>query len=74
MKVLAQLTGELDESTCVNVLIAEREQREAAQAADLAWLSLEERLVLARLLSKASGAHSLDALPVPAEKQVFPTN
>jgi hypothetical protein len=34
-ELIAKLTGQLNEGTRVNVLIAERDQREAAQTADL---------------------------------------
>jgi len=53
IELVAKLTGQLDESTRVNVLIAERDQREAKQAVDLQRLTLEERLELQRLLAKA---------------------
>lgn len=56
LMALAKLTGELDESTRVNVLIQEREQREAGAATDLRRLTVEERLTLAELLAKAKGA------------------
>jgi hypothetical protein len=56
VELVAKLTGQLDESTRVNVLIAERDQREARQATDLHRLTLEERLELQRLLAKAQGA------------------
>jgi hypothetical protein len=66
-ELIAKLTGELDESARVNVLIAEREQREAGQVADLMRLDLAERLELQRLLLKAQGANQPPAaLPVPA--------
>jgi hypothetical protein len=67
LMALAKLTGELDESTRVNVLIHERNQREARQATDLQRLTLGERLELQRLLAKAQGADEpLPALPALA--------
>jgi len=55
IKVLAQLTGELDERARVNVLIAQQQAPEAQATADLRRLSPEERLELSRLLTKAKG-------------------
>jgi hypothetical protein len=53
LEPIAKLTGQLDESTRVNVLIAQREEREKAQVMQLQRLTLDERVELARLLKKA---------------------
>jgi hypothetical protein len=55
VELVAKLTGQLDEGTRVNVLIAERDQREARQAADLQRLTLDERLELQRFVPGAGG-------------------
>jgi hypothetical protein len=59
--LIAKLTGQLNEGTRVNVLIAERDHREAAQTADLQRLTLEERLELQRFLAKAQGADGAES-------------
>ena len=56
LELIARLTGELDESTRVNVLFAQRQAAEAEQIAGLAKLTIEERIQLETLLIKAQGA------------------
>ena len=56
LELIAKLTGQLDESARVNVLVQEREQREAGQATDLARLTVEERIQLEALLAKVRGS------------------
>ena len=53
LELIARLTGKLDESTRLNVIVAQRQAAEAAQATDLARLSVEERVTLESLLAKA---------------------
>jgi len=55
LELIARLTGELDESMRVNMLIAQRQAAEAAQVTDLARLTVEERVQLEALLTKARG-------------------
>jgi len=55
LELIARLTGELDESTRVNVLIAQRQAAEATQATDLTRLSIDERIQLDVLFTKARG-------------------
>ncbi len=62
LELVARLTGQLDEGTRVNILVQEREQREAAQVMDLQRLTLDERIELERLLEKASGADQTVAI------------
>jgi len=62
LELIARLTGELDESTRVNVLIAQRQAVEAEQATDLARLAVEERIQLEALLTKARGLDAVEAL------------
>lgn len=57
LKMLAQLSGELDERARVNVLIAQQQTSEAAAKADLQRLTIEERIELSRLLAKAKGVN-----------------
>jgi hypothetical protein len=54
-ELIAKLTGQLDESARVAVLIQEREDREKAQIMRLERLTLDERVELAGLLTKAEG-------------------
>jgi len=56
LELIARISGELDESTRVNVLIAQRRAEEEEQITDLARLTVEERLQLEKLLMKARGA------------------
>ena len=53
LELIALLRGKLDESTRLNVIVAQRQAAEAAQATDLARLSVEERVTLESLLAKA---------------------
>ena len=62
LELIARLTGELDESARVNVLIAERQAAEAGQVTDLARLTVEERIQLEALLSKARGPQAVEVL------------
>ena len=71
-ELVAKLTGQLDEGTRVNVLIQEREQREAGAVADLRRLDIGERLELARLLAKARGSEASSALEVSATATIPP--
>jgi hypothetical protein len=65
LELIARLTGELDESTRVNVLVAQRQAAEAGQAADLARLTVEERIQLEALLTKARGLDAVEMLVAP---------
>ena len=63
LELIARLTGELDESTRVNVLIAQRQAAEAGQVTeDLAKLTVEERIQLEALLTKARGPKAVEVL------------
>jgi hypothetical protein len=73
VELIAKLTGQLDESARVNVLVAEREQREASQVEDLSRLDLTERLQLARLLSKVRGLDEPSALAISAPNSMTQT-
>lgn len=55
LMALARLTGELDESTRVNVMIAQREAQDGEQLAMLERLTVEERIQLHTLIAKAQG-------------------
>lgn len=55
VELIAKLTGLLDESARVNVLVQEREARENDQLMQLERLTLEERIELRRLLAKVQG-------------------
>jgi hypothetical protein len=46
LELVTRLTLQLDEGTRVNVLIQEREQREARSLIDLRQLTIQERLTL----------------------------
>lgn len=59
LMALAKLTGELDESTRVNVMIAQREAQEGEQLIMLERLTIEERLQLSALIAKAQGEEDL---------------
>jgi hypothetical protein len=50
---VAKLTGQLDESTRVNVLVQQQQQRDAEQELMLERLTVAERLELRRLVAKA---------------------
>jgi hypothetical protein len=52
---VAKLTGQLDESTRVNVLVQQQQQRDAEQEVMLERLSVAERLELRRVVAKAQG-------------------
>lgn len=54
-ELIAKLTGQLDESARVNVLIQEREARDSEQLMMLERLSIEERAELSRFIAKAEG-------------------
>jgi hypothetical protein len=54
-ELLAKLTGELDESTRVNVLVQQQQQRDQEQQLMLERLSIPERHELRRLITKAQG-------------------
>jgi hypothetical protein len=62
LELIARLTGELDESTRMNVLIAQRLAAEAGQASDLARLTIEKRIQLEALLIKARGSNAVEVL------------
>ena len=78
LELIARLTGELDDSTRVNVLIAQRQAAEAEQVADLARLTIEERIQLEALLIKARGLGPVEMLsgysiPVPPKTSILVT-
>ena len=56
LELIARLTGELDESTRVNVLFAQRQAAEAPQITDLARLTVEERIQLEALLKRLAAS------------------
>jgi transposase-like protein len=78
VELIAKLTGQLDEGTRVNVLVQEREAREADQVAMLYRLSLDERRALRRLIAKAQDEApaplSAEDVPVPTLALPGPTN
>lgn len=53
LELIAKLTGALDESTRIAVMVGERQAREKESATDLRRLSIDERISLQRLLEKA---------------------
>jgi hypothetical protein len=63
LKVLGQITGELDERTRVNILVTQQQEREAGAVSDLRRLT---RLELARLLAKAQCADDAAPAALPA--------
>ena len=65
LELIARLTGELDESTRLNVLVAQRQAAEATQVTDLARLTAEERIQLEALLRKARGLDAVEVLVAP---------
>lgn len=68
LMALAKLTGELDESTRVNVMIAQREAQAGEQTSMLERLTIGERAQLAALIAKAEGAtEAIEAPIVPAD-------
>lgn len=58
LMALAKLTGELDESARVNVLIQQREAQDSEQLTMLERLSVKERLQLSALIAKAQGVEA----------------
>ena len=73
LELIARLTGELDESTRVNVLVAQRQAAEATQATDLSRLTIEQRVELARLLEIARGVDDAVEAEVVAESSEIET-
>jgi hypothetical protein len=62
VELVAKLTGQLDEGTRVNVLVAQQQERVGEQTLMLERLTVEERVELRRLISKAEGA-ATDTIP-----------
>jgi hypothetical protein len=64
-ELLAKLTGQLDESTRVNVLVAQQRQRDSEQELMLQRLTIAERLELRRLIAKAQEFSGTSLAPQP---------
>jgi hypothetical protein len=62
---VAKLTGQLDESTRVNVLVQQQQQRDSEQELMLERLSVAERLELRRLVAKAQDEEKTPTVAAP---------